>query len=326
VAAPVLLGAIRADRNLINVLRRLQRTTFVLAALGGCNQIFDITTTEVIASTDTDDDGLLDQEDNCPAAANLDQADFDTDGVGDACDNCPLYANTPQDNEGEPDGERDEIGDDCDPNPTVGGDCLILLDKFSSAAQLATNWELVYGAGDAVPSLDQVGDHVVLAPHATNKPAFMIARVDGARLVGRFSVNALGNWSPSGDFAEAMAASDVTSPDLHLACGLQKLTGAEAAPFIRFQVGTMSQIQGGFMSGAPVRSDVLIRLIVERRAMDVGRCSVELGVADGVTNTANFLAPLPAGGAGIVATNEPMSIRAVALYETRAGCPAAIVR
>lgn len=36
--------------------------------------------------TDSDDDGIVDDVDNCPAVANSDQADFDLDGTGDACD------------------------------------------------------------------------------------------------------------------------------------------------------------------------------------------------------------------------------------------------
>ena len=35
---------------------------------------------------DTDDDGLWDIDDNCPLAANPDQADADADGIGDSCD------------------------------------------------------------------------------------------------------------------------------------------------------------------------------------------------------------------------------------------------
>jgi hypothetical protein len=35
---------------------------------------------------DSDNDGLLDGDDNCPQAANADQADLDGDGLGDACD------------------------------------------------------------------------------------------------------------------------------------------------------------------------------------------------------------------------------------------------
>lgn len=80
---------------------------------------------------DADGDGICDQEDNCPAIGNVNQADADSDGVGDACDgcsldplndvdldglcgntdNCPFVANGPQqDSEAMPDG----VGDACD--------------------------------------------------------------------------------------------------------------------------------------------------------------------------------------------------------------------
>jgi len=37
---------------------------------------------------DTDSDGILDENDNCPEVSNPTQADTDEDGVGDACDPC----------------------------------------------------------------------------------------------------------------------------------------------------------------------------------------------------------------------------------------------
>lgn len=43
----------------------------------------------VITPPDPDGDGLAGEDDNCPNAANPDQADADLDGAGDACDDCP---------------------------------------------------------------------------------------------------------------------------------------------------------------------------------------------------------------------------------------------
>ncbi len=58
---------------------------------------------------DADGDGKSDTSDNCPFAANRDQADGDGDGVGDACDNCPGASNFNQ-----LDTDGDGKGDVCD--------------------------------------------------------------------------------------------------------------------------------------------------------------------------------------------------------------------
>jgi hypothetical protein len=46
-----------------------------------------------LGSLDSDDDGIPDVSDNCPATFNPDQKDTDHDGFGDACDKCPDIAN-----------------------------------------------------------------------------------------------------------------------------------------------------------------------------------------------------------------------------------------
>jgi hypothetical protein len=74
------------------------------------------------AVSDGDGDGVPDGQDNCPNAANADQADTDGDGEGDACDtdddgdgvpddqdNCPNASNSDQ-----TDTDNDGIGDVCD--------------------------------------------------------------------------------------------------------------------------------------------------------------------------------------------------------------------
>jgi hypothetical protein len=66
--------------------------------------------------SDSDGDGVLDDEDNCPADANANQADDDSDGVGNVCDNCPAIANADQ-----TDGDGDGVGDVCDNCPADPG-------------------------------------------------------------------------------------------------------------------------------------------------------------------------------------------------------------
>ena len=45
------------------------------------------------STTDSDDDGIADAADNCPAVSNADQADSDGDGAGDVCDEAPNVGN-----------------------------------------------------------------------------------------------------------------------------------------------------------------------------------------------------------------------------------------
>jgi Thrombospondin type 3 repeat len=63
----------------------------------------------VYTSGDSDEDGVVDSEDNCPVNANPNQEDFDDDGVGDVCDNCAVFAN-----EGQADSDEDGVGNACE--------------------------------------------------------------------------------------------------------------------------------------------------------------------------------------------------------------------
>lgn len=90
---------------------------------------FSVWAIVIASSIDRDDDGVHNDEDNCPDVANADQLDNDvdglgneTDGLGDACDtdddndgtldmsdNCPINFNEDQANN-----DLDEHGDECD--------------------------------------------------------------------------------------------------------------------------------------------------------------------------------------------------------------------
>ena len=58
---------------------------------------------------DIDDDGVLNDADNCRFKSNPNQEDSDNDNIGSACDNCRSAAN-----EDQSDVDGDGIGDQCD--------------------------------------------------------------------------------------------------------------------------------------------------------------------------------------------------------------------
>lgn len=75
---------------------------------------------QVAVIPDTDQDGILDDEDNCISIPNADQANADADGFGDACDPC----------DNDPDNDIDQDGfcadeEDCplDGDKTASGEC-----------------------------------------------------------------------------------------------------------------------------------------------------------------------------------------------------------
>ncbi|MGB1231796.1 MAG: reprolysin-like metallopeptidase [Winogradskyella sp.] len=91
---------------------------------GADTGVIDSWTLEVCGSsvTDNDNDGVPNDDDNCPETANADQSDIDMDGIGDVCDddidgdgilngndNCVTIPNIDQ-----ADNDMDGIGDLCD--------------------------------------------------------------------------------------------------------------------------------------------------------------------------------------------------------------------
>lgn len=82
-------------------------------------------------AADRDHDGVPDGLDNCPDAANPDQADEDQDAVGNACDNCPHLGNRDQ-----LDDDADGVGNVCDPRPGMA-DKIVFFLPFDAQSEIA---------------------------------------------------------------------------------------------------------------------------------------------------------------------------------------------
>jgi hypothetical protein len=143
--------AAAADPRAVTVGQTLspgQYTAEVYAVDGATPQPFtskSVSSFAVVGATaptsDSDGDGRADSADNCPFAANPDQADNEADGSGDVCDtdddndgaadgsdNCPTT-----DNANQADNDTDGAGDACDADDDNDGD----LDGSDNCATVA---------------------------------------------------------------------------------------------------------------------------------------------------------------------------------------------
>ncbi|MBP9084663.1 MAG: hypothetical protein KBG15_01035 [Kofleriaceae bacterium] len=113
--------------------------------------------------------------------------DFDHDGIANVDDPCPISGDTA-------DQDQDGLPDDCDPQRTISGDCLVLFDGFTDRANdLDPRWIADTGATSGLTS-----GALVLTTTTTTKPGivqfnFPVA-ADDVAVVGTFAPQALGEF------------------------------------------------------------------------------------------------------------------------------------
>lgn len=104
----------------MNLSKRMLSLTLLCASLAFVACSSDDTDPIIVESVDFDNDGIIDDLDNCPAAANPGQEDTDGDGIGDVCD--------PVDNSENPAGQTVIVDSDITTDTTWSADNIYNLD------------------------------------------------------------------------------------------------------------------------------------------------------------------------------------------------------
>ena len=87
----------------------------------GCDPMVEYMIKNIMPEPDSDGDGYINSEDNCPVVFNPEQEDVDNDGVGDLCDNCPATSN-PDQGDADDDGDGDACDSDADDDGLLNED------------------------------------------------------------------------------------------------------------------------------------------------------------------------------------------------------------
>ncbi|HEY5926640.1 MAG TPA: thrombospondin type 3 repeat-containing protein, partial [Kofleriaceae bacterium] len=136
---------------------------------------------------DDDGDGIANATDNCRTLANANQANEDADTFGDACDLCPPATDNT-------DGDGDGVGDACDPNPTVGGDRIVVFESFDSGipAGWTANGNYTTSGGKLLSTVSDGNQNTLVMPAMTSTRQTMYAQMTLTGIVSGQSGGALG--------------------------------------------------------------------------------------------------------------------------------------
>lgn len=161
-------------------------------------------------AVDTDNDTIVDSEDNCPTVGNPQQRNYDEDPRGDACDPCPHLA----DQDDDPDG--DNIGVGCDPRPDAV-DQRLLWTSFPDASAI-TGWTFPSGTWSVengqLRQRDATADYGLASPPlGTDLPRVLIAT--------RYTVETLGQLGNGVD-STGLGAASANATGQYYACIVSK--------------------------------------------------------------------------------------------------------
>lgn len=180
----------------------------VLGALTA-DEVASLRTTNRL-DTDADDDGVPDEDDNCPSTSNPDQADGDADGTGDVCDpdddndgvadstdNCPNAVNPDQsDADGDGTGDFCDADDDNDGAPDAADNCPVVANPDQSD----TDGDGAGNACDLDDDADGVPDAADLCP---SSPAGVVVNASGCSIAETCACSA--TWNNHGAYVACVA-------------------------------------------------------------------------------------------------------------------------
>ena len=283
----------------------------VVAVTSGCIQAFDLRSTVEAKPPDTDGDGVIDEVDNCPTNASDDASDIDGDSIGDICDNCPLVPNTDQ----EVTGDDDLVGDYCDPHPAADGDCLLVVDRFADPTAFTASWRIV--SPETTPRVAVEPGKVTITPTPGTGGIAVVTGDERLDVVVRGRLPSLtARIDPIATVAAVTNLSAVTSGyrcELRLEDTTRGYLAVAAAPPITSPRRSLST--------DPVRDTLVVRIRSTPEPSDLLRigCRIDYGVAVGSSEFGPAPDPHEVGGAGVLTTDDPFELHAIALSRFQSG-------
>jgi len=181
---------------------------------------------------DDDDDGILDDADNCPWDYNPLQEDADTDGVGDLCDNCPSDQNALQE-----DADTDGVGDLCDNCPSDHNPLQEDADT-DGVGDVCDNCPWDYNPLQEDADTDGLGDACDYCPGTQELGRLLASDAAASDYLG-YSVAVSGDTAVIGAYGDDDGGSDAGSAYVFVRAGgvwtqQAKLTAADAAQYDYF--------------------------------------------------------------------------------------------